>query len=235
MPRDIYHRSVGKKAFSTLTTEKNGTFSMTLKGALGNIFVNWGDGSAVEMFTLTAGGVDCEHEYGSAAEKTIKISGALGSVTYLEANSMDVTSIANLALLTNLETVYFYVNNIISIPPLAGLTSLTRVNFAKNDITDITILAGLTSLEVLSIYDNPITYPAGGIAWPEWSGDSYDFRSIVTTAAEVGYILRDFAVSGMNNCSLNISGTNPNRIEPDSDADLATLEGNTVVVTVNEA
>jgi hypothetical protein len=145
--------------FASLTTTKNGTFSATLKGASGDIYIYWGDGSALETFTLIPGGVACTHAYGDASEKTIRIYGALASVTYLTVTGQALID-CNPSLFINLDRLNLYSNASLSMPVslLSGMTLVTNVRLDSTLIYgDLEPLSALTVLNDFNITHSSIT------------------------------------------------------------------------------
>ncbi len=68
-----------------------------------------------------------------------------------------LTSLAPLAGMVNLESLAFNENNISDLSPLAGLTDLRSLILHDNEISDISPLAGLSKLEMLDLHANQIS------------------------------------------------------------------------------
>ena len=66
----------------------------------------------------------------------------------------DLSPLAGLTQLTNLELSFGKINNL---SPLNGLTQLTNLDLVGNDISDLRPIAGLTQLKSLSIPFNPVS------------------------------------------------------------------------------
>jgi internalin A len=145
---------------STIVTTKVGTFSSTWRGA-GTLYFDPGDGGAIEPLVLTAGGVNWDHEYLLAGNKTIKITGDLNGVTYLSAPSNNVTNGLSeiISGLTNLVNLYLHYNSITGdISAVSGLTNLVSLFLYNNSITgDISAVSGLTNLVSLYLLNNSTT------------------------------------------------------------------------------
>ena len=62
-----------------------------------------------------------------------------------------ITDLSPLAGMTNLRTLIMEDNEIVDLSPLSGLTNLTTLKLTHNQISDLTPLAGLTNLQELSV------------------------------------------------------------------------------------
>ena len=243
---------------ATIVTTKVGTFSSTWKGS-GTLYFDPGDGGSVEPLVLTTGGVNWDHEYLSAGNKIITITGDLGGVTYLSAASQGI--INNISeIVSNLESLNFLrlnsnslTGNLSSIKRLTGLVNCyVHSNFLTGNIAsvselvniqvlfiarnqligDLSNLSDLINLSYAGMYSNSFSFTY--TIFPPWSGDIYYFNSCVSTSQEVGDLILAAANGGMNNCTYELSGTNP--VPPGTqeiiDA-IVTLAGNGVDLYVN--
>ena len=230
-----YWNLIGSASTATIVTTKVGTFSSTWKGS-GTLYIDPGDGGPVEPLVLTASFVAWNHDYPAAGSKTIRITGDLSGVTYLSAQNNSITnSLREIVFgMFNLGTLYLF-NNLISsdISEISGLSNLIILNIRTNSIFgDISAVSGLSNLTTLTIYSNTLSFTY--TQFPAWSGDTYDLRSCVSTAQEVGDLILAAANGGMNNCIYKLDGTNP--VPPSTqevtDA-IAILLGNGVDLYVN--
>ncbi len=72
-------------------------------------------------------------------------------------NENEISDISPVANLTHLEQLELHNNQISTIPSLSALTNLTRLGLSNNQINDITRLTGLTGLEELQLHNNQIS------------------------------------------------------------------------------
>ena len=222
---------------ATIVTTKVGTFSSTWKGS-GTLYFDPGDGGPIEplVLTPTGSGVAWNRAYPSVGSKIIKITGDLSGVTYLYAVSDNVINDLGsiVSRLINLTYLNLYNNSISSdISAVSGLTNLNYLLlYANSMVGDISAVSGLTNLTYLSLHSNTFSFTY--TSFPAWSGDTYDLRSCVSTAQEVGDLILAAANGGMNNCIYKLDGTNP--VPPDTqeiiDA-IAILLGNGVDLYVS--
>jgi Leucine-rich repeat (LRR) protein len=74
------------------------------------------------------------------------------SVTNLTINGQLTAGLGGIECLTNLQMFSAFNANVTDITPLAGLTKLTQLNVGANHITDFSPLAGLTNLTSLDVF-----------------------------------------------------------------------------------
>ena len=118
--------------------------------------IDWG-GAKIEDLTGLEYAVNLE-----TLRLTIEISdisplASLTNLTELELVDNQITDISPLASLTNLTELYLQDNQISDVSPLASLTNLTILALADNQISDISPLASLTNLTHLALADNQIS------------------------------------------------------------------------------
>ena len=68
-----------------------------------------------------------------------------------------LTSLEDVKLLPNLETLYVNYQTLKDITPVAQLTGLTRVSFRHTGVSNISALAGMKNLQVLELYDTNVS------------------------------------------------------------------------------
>ena len=210
-------------------THSNQNFASIWKGASGSIFVDWGDGSAVEEFVLVSGGVDVDHTYGGAGTYEIKVTGATANVIDLAATSQSISAIAGFDQLPGLLSLAMSGNALTDISTLANCTSLQILNVGSNQIADISVLSGLTDLQSIRVYYNQISdiSPLVGLSnatliyafnnaltyttqsWFTATSGNFRFYTTLSTAAEVDQFLIDLNNASWANCTVHLNGTNP--------------------------
>jgi Leucine-rich repeat (LRR) protein len=243
---------------ATIVTTKVGTFASTWKGS-GTLYFDPGDGGPIEPLVLTTGGVAWNHDYPSAGNKTIKITGDLEGVTSITATAQNIvnslrdiifglTNLVTLDLhnnsltgnisavsgLTNLVTLYLHNNSLTGdISAVSGLTNLVTLDLHNNSLTgNISAVSGLTNLVTLSLHINSLTFVY--TQFPPWDGNTYDLNSCVSTSQEVGDLILAAANGGMNNCIYKLDGTNPAPPATQEVTDaIVVLAGNGVTLYVN--
>lgn len=223
---------------ATITTTKVGTFSMTLRGYPGSLTVDWGDGSAPQIVTLLGVGtsVVVNHTYVLAGSKHIVLT-APELITYVFANSQSIVSalvsfINKLKFLSYLSLNFNALSEDIS-AIRSVLSNLTSLNLSTCSLVgDISVLEDASAAYTnISLGQNKLTCE-NVFSSPAFTGSSYSFRSSISVASHVDNALISFASGGMHNTSLYLDGTNPARTSA-SDAAVATLLGNAVVLYVN--
>lgn len=227
------------------------SFASTWKGASGSIFVDWGDGSALEEFVLVYGGVAVNHSY-SAGTKTIKVYGALENVIDVNITGMSVSALKHFSLLSALQSLAASGNVLTSVSALSSLPVLSILNVSVNQITDISALSGLSALEYIRVYNNQITdiSPLCALSntvliyaynnaityttqsWFKATSGTFRFNSTVSTSAEVDQWLIDLNNAEWENCTVYLDGTNPARTSA-SDVAVAGLVGRGVILHLN--
>ena len=219
-------------------TTSTGSVELRFLGTNGTTFLlDWGHGTPEIVTLLGATTVTKNHNYsGAGGTKTITLSHGIDNITaFYGRNSLYNGNISQFAKIKNL-TYIDILNSGFSgnVGSLNGLTSLDYLNLSGNsyisgDLSgisglvnlinlylhgttvtgDIGNLSELSNLDRLYLYSLSLEYttPAGG--WPAYDGIDYWLYSTVDTSAEVDNMLIDFAEGGMNNCNLNVAGTNP--------------------------
>ena len=74
----------------------------------------------------------------------------LASLTHLEANDLNIESLAGLEHCTGLQTLKLQGNQITDVGPLAGLTNLQELSLWGNQIADVSPLTGNFGLDLTS-------------------------------------------------------------------------------------
>jgi hypothetical protein len=233
-----YQTSYNKRDnVATIVTIKVGTFSSTWKGS-GTLYFDPGDGGPIEPLVLTAGGVTWNHAYPSPGSKTIKITGDLDGVTFINAQSQSIQSVLNIFRhIVNCSYFNFNFNttneNMVLmsyvLPSVLSLNASTMGLFG-----DISILSILnSSCENISLGLNNLSCDSVFSA-PALTGTTFSFKNSFFDSNSVGNCIISFANGGMHDCSLYVDGTNP--APPDTqeviDA-ISTLAGNGVILYVS--
>ena len=168
----------------TMTTTKDGLFSMTLKGS-GDVVVDWADGSAQETKTLTSSPLVISHTY-TAGTKTLAISNP-SVVTSVVASTQNITDcnissectgLTHLDLkqngLTSFTTnplwnpsyIYLDSNQLTSFTTYSNWTNLIQLYLNNNKIGTLTAYSTWTNLSILHLYNNQLS---GFTAYSQWT------------------------------------------------------------------
>jgi Leucine-rich repeat (LRR) protein len=179
---------------ATIVTTKVGTFASTWKGS-GTLYFDPGDGGPIEPLVLTTGGVAWNHDYPSAGNKTIKITGDLEGVTSITATAQNiVNSLRDIIFgLTNLVTLDLHNNSLTgNISAVSGLTNLVTLYLHNNSLTgDISAVSGLTNLVTLDLHNNSLTGNISAVS---------GLTNLVTLSLHINSLTGDIsAVSGLTN------------------------------------
>ena len=134
----------GCKSAMTLTTTQSGA-GFYLDGA-GTVFVNWGDGTPVDKYTIGNEAIHCGHAYTTAAARTIFIAG--GNVTSLQCFDTQLTA---LDVSKNMQLTWLELrNNQLSVLDVSKNTTLHGLDCIQNQLTvlDVSNNTALTWLEI---------------------------------------------------------------------------------------
>lgn len=200
----------------TITHVMNGTFSITFRGTNGAvIYIDPGNGSAVQEKTLLGPGTNVTFSYANAGvERNVLIWGALGSVTRFACISKSVTS---------------------QIEEFAKFSALDYLDASGNSMTgDISSIAGL-ALGSLTFYGNTVhlTYTGAAVLWGG-AASFIAFHDCLGTADEVGAILIALNNAGLSSYLIYVDGTNPGAPgTPEVIAAIAGLSGRGCTVYAN--
>lgn len=246
---------------AVFSTTQTGVLEFKTKGpAATGMWIDWGDGSAVEWIQHTGVGneIVTNHDYsGLPGTKTIVFMGALSDVTSFDCQ--DTTfggSMSSLGVFTGLTFYQIFgtlVDGDIAISTLmsgllylqasssdvsgdvAGINSITGlliISLATTNVTgDFGDFSTLVNLTYVNLSGNSLSYETTTL--PAWSNTTIYLQNNAMTQTEVDNFLIDLAAAGGTNGTLNIAGTNAARSAA-SDAAKATLLTNGWAVTVNE-
>jgi hypothetical protein len=220
---------------ATIVTTKVGTFSSTWKGS-GTLYFDPGDGGPIEPLVLTTSGVVWNHAYPSAGSKSIRITGDLDGVTWLNAASQQIiNSLTDIIYhLTSLSVLTLSVNSIIgNLSSLSDKVNLVNLTLYANLLSgDLGYIASLNKLVYLYLFNNSLSFTY--TQFPAWDGATYSLASCVSTSQEVGDLILAAANGGMNNCVYDLSGTDPAPPDTQEVTDgIVTLAGNGVTLYVS--
>jgi hypothetical protein len=200
--------AAGGAQFPTITTTKNGTFKISIRGTNGvDVHLDMGDGTIETMSLLGLGSwVNLDHAYTGGVHR-IKILDSWSDISRLSCEITPEVISFNLSLLPALTQLYI-ANN----PGLVDISSISETSVGdlayliNNAITDI---SPITQSAATSIYltSNPVVYT--GYTWATKTSGVYRFASTVTTAAEVDLWLSDLNTALWSNCTIYLDGTNP--------------------------
>ncbi|MEN6333336.1 MAG: leucine-rich repeat domain-containing protein [Phycisphaerales bacterium] len=79
------------------------------------------------------------------------------SLTHLEAQAHNISSLSGLESALNLQSLSLRFNHVGDVSPLAGLSNLSSLHLNDNEVCDVSPLGGLTSLHTLDLHDNKIS------------------------------------------------------------------------------
>jgi hypothetical protein len=220
-----------------IVTTKVGTFSSTWKGS-GTLYFDPGDGGSIEPLVLTAGGVAWTHEYLLVGSKTIKITGDLDGVTFINAQSQSIQSVLNIFRhIVNCSNFNFNFNttneNIVLmshvLPSVLSLNASTMGLFGDTSVLSIlnsscgNISLGSNNLSCDSVFSAPAL-----------TGTTFSFKNSFSDSNSVGNCIISFANGGMHDCSFYVNGTNPAPPSTQEVIDaISTLAGNGVILYVS--
>jgi len=104
-------------------------------------------------------------ELGMSPGQTLTIP-HLESITFLDADQRDITSLNGLEYCTSLQEVWLQWNEVSDLSPLSGLDTLESLSLKGNLVSDLWPLAGLDNLHYLEAWSNNITdlEPLAGLA-----------------------------------------------------------------------
>ena len=94
----------------------------------------------------------------------------MATLTYLEADGMDIQNLEGLQFATNLEELRLRGNPLSDLSPLAGLTTLKEVEISGESLSDLSPLAGLVNLEGVGFWKTSISdlSPLAGLTKLRW-------------------------------------------------------------------
>jgi len=229
-------RAVGEE-YATFWYTGGATRTFTIRGTNGAVVnVDWGDGSAIEPFTLLGAStnVNCAHAY-VAGDYRVKIYGSLTDITYLNGNSEsslygDVAGLAPLVSLITLDWRNTSVSgDIVGIAPLTSLVSLYLQNTSVSG--DVVGLAPLTSITALRLFNTGIYYSLGAL--PAWNGADIRTYDCAMTQEEVDAQFTDHDNAVMTGGAISSAGSNAAPSAGVVAGAIANLVGRGVVCTYN--
>ncbi len=94
----------------------------------------------------------------------------IATLTYLEADGMDIQDLEGLQFATNLQSLNLRGNPLSDLSPLSSLTGLKEVRFSGESLSDLSPLTGLTNLEVVRFWKTSISdlSPLAGLTKLRW-------------------------------------------------------------------
>jgi internalin A len=115
-------------------------------------------------YTLRLGGTEFRSDSASIRADAVGISSLDGLENFLSLESLflndnEITDLAQLAPLVELQALELSGNRISDLSPLLNLTKLTNLQLENNEITNLSALAGLTELTYLNLEGNRISDP----------------------------------------------------------------------------
>lgn len=79
------------------------------------------------------------------------------SLTHLEAQAHNISSLSGLEAAVNLQSLSLRFNHVGDLSPLSGLSNLSSLHLNDNEVHDVSPLSGLTNLYTLDLHDNEIS------------------------------------------------------------------------------
>ena len=94
----------------------------------------------------------------------------MATLTYIEAEGMDIQNLEGLQFATNLEELRLRGNALSDLSPLSGLTTLKEVEVSGESLSNLSPLAGLTNLEGVGFWKTSISdlSPLAGLTKLRW-------------------------------------------------------------------